>query len=134
MCKKLKFILIVLGAILASLIGIILIGFLGIYIFFSVFNPCTNVLISSSDSPNGTYTAHTFSRDCGATTSVSYHLSILKKDKVLKNKSGNTFVAEETFGVEWKDEYQLNTTYSKSVKTYQMDKKVGRVAVRYLTR
>ena len=68
--------------------------------------------LSTHDSPNGRYTAYTFTRDCGATTSVSYQLSILKKDKELKNKGGNTFVSKQEFDVEWADEYAVRCSLS----------------------
>jgi hypothetical protein len=128
----LKVILTLFGTIIVGLIGTISLLFLFTYTLFS--GACTNEILSTNDSSNGRYTAYIFTRDCGATTSVSYQLSILKKDKKFKNKSGNTFVSKQEFDVEWEDDTQLSVVYPELSETYEMDKKVGRVVVVYKTR
>lgn len=132
MNKKLKFILILFASISVGLIGSVSLFFLSIYLLFS--GACANEILSISDSPNGRYTAYTFTRDCGATTSVSYQLSVLKKDKELKSKGGNTFVSKQEFDVEWASDTQLNVAYPESAKTYKMDNKVGKVDITYISR
>ncbi|MBO0586847.1 hypothetical protein I2484_05985 [Sporosarcina sp. E16_8] len=112
--------------------GAVSLFFISIQLLFS--GACGNEVLSTIDSPNGRYTAYTFTRDCGATTSVSYQLSILKKDQEHKNKSGNTFVSKQEFDVEWADDTQLNIAYPESEKTYKMDNKVGRVDIVYTSR
>ena len=132
MNKAIKIILIIFVSIIGLIIGAVSLLFLFIHLLFS--GACANETLSTNDSPNGRYTAYTFTRDCGATTSVSYQLSILKKDQKLKNKSGNTFVSEQEFDVEWARDAQLNVAYPKSAKTYKMDNKVGRVDIIYTSR
>lgn len=132
MMKKIKIILLVLGGILSSIIGIIVLLFLGLYFLTTIFNPCDNDIKSSISSSDGTYVAHIFVRDCGATTSESYQLSILKSGKALKNKDGNTFVSEEAFEMLWTSDKVLTVTYPDSAKTYEMDEKVGKVTINYV--
>lgn len=129
MRKKLKITLIIMGVILISLIGTIVLFILAIHFFFS--NSCGNEVLSTNNSPDGTYSAYVFTRDCGATTSDSYQLSILKKDKNLKNNVGNTFVSEEIFDLEWLDDGQLLVVYPTSAKNYKMKNKIGRVDIVY---
>jgi len=132
MNKTIKIILIIVVSIIGVVIGAVSLLFLFIHPLFS--GACGNEVLSTNVSPNGRYTAYTFTRDCGATTSVSYQLSILKKDQELKNKSGNTFVSKQEFDVEWADDTQLNVAYPESAKTYKMDNKVGKVNIVYSSR
>ncbi len=132
MRKILKITLKIFGIIILGLIGTVVLFFLAINFLFA--GACGNEVLSTTDSPNGKYTAHLFTRDCGATTVESYQLSILKKGKKLKNKGGNTFVAKEEFDVEWTDDTKLTVDYPRSTKTYKMENKVGRVDVVYPAR
>jgi hypothetical protein len=54
-------------------------------------------LVSRSDSPSGKYSAVIFQRDCGATTSFSTQISILKPGD-LPSGRGNTFRADDDHG------------------------------------
>ena len=130
MRKILKIIMKILGIVLLGLIGTIILFLLAIHFLFA--GACGNEILSANDSPNGTYTAYVFTRDCGATTAVSYQLSILKKGQTLKNKVGNTFVSKEEFNVQWTDARQLTVAYPTSAKTYKMKNKRGKVDVVYL--
>lgn len=132
MIKKIKVILLVIGGMLSSVIGVIVLFFLSLYFLMINFGPCENNIQSSSISSDGTYVAHTFTRDCGATTAESYQLSILKLGKALKNKGGNTFVSKEAFDVEWTNDNALTVTFPKSARTYEMDEKVGKVTINYV--
>ncbi|MGG2024675.1 hypothetical protein AB1282_02705 [Gottfriedia sp. S16(2024)] len=62
---------------------------------------CGNEITHKEVSPKGDKVAYIFQRDCGATTGYSYHLSILGSDRKLPNKSGNTFVSDDTFLINW---------------------------------
>ena len=132
MRKILKITLKEFGIIILSLIGTVVLFFLAIHFLFA--GACGNEVLSTTDSPNGKYTAHSFTRDCGATTVESYQLSILKKGKKLKNKGGNTFVAKEQFDVEWTDDRQLTVAYPTSAKTFKMKSKKGKVDIVYSTK
>jgi hypothetical protein len=112
-------------------IGLTLATLLLFAVFTTLVPMCSNEMISSANSLNGIYVAYTFTRDCGATTSESYHLSILKKGQELKNKGGNTFISESKFEVEWESDNLLKVLYNNSSKVYEMNNKVGKVFVQY---
>lgn len=132
MAKKIKVVFLMIGGILSSVIGSIVLFFLAIYLLMVTFGPCENNIKSSISSLDGKYVAHTFTRDCGATTAESYQLTILKSGKALKNKGGNTFVSKERFDVEWTGDKVLTVTYPVSASTFEMDEKVGSVTITYV--
>ncbi|MEK3889338.1 hypothetical protein [Bacillus sp. FSL K6-3431] len=115
--------LLVLGAILTG-------GKIGLDFLFG--GMCENEIIQQSNSQSEKKTAYIFIRDCGATTGYSYHLSILNQNKELKNKSGNTFVSDQEFSIEWQSNKSLKIYYNDSVNTYEMDKRVNGVKVEYI--
>jgi hypothetical protein len=92
---------------------------------------CENEVLLQKDSPNNEKVAYVFTRDCGVTTSVSYQLSIIDQHNELKNKSGNTFVSNQSFETKWKSDNQLIVIYKNNAETYEMDKKVGEVTIEY---
>jgi hypothetical protein len=49
----------------------------------------------------------------------------------LKNKSGNTFISDQSFEVVWKSDNQLIVMYKNDAETYEMDKKVRGVTIEY---
>lgn len=132
MTKKVKVALLVIVGLITSIVGIVVLIFAGGYLLLSALGACENSSQSSEASPDGTYTAHTFVKDCGATTAESYQLSILKSGKELKNKGGNTFVSMKPFDVEWTSDKALTVTYPASAQNFEMDKKVGKVNVIYV--
>ncbi|CAM4094197.1 hypothetical protein [Lederbergia lenta] len=93
---------------------------------------CGNKIIEQSNSKNERKTAYIFRRDCGAMTGYSYLLSILNQNKQLKNKSGNTFVSDEEFSIEWQNDKSLKVYYNNRVNAYEMDKRVSGVKVEYI--
>ncbi|MEH7334368.1 hypothetical protein V7161_17120 [Neobacillus drentensis] len=93
---------------------------------------CGNQISKSVPSPGGDKVAYVFLRDCGATTNYSPQLSILAKDEDLENESGNTFIADKSFSIEWLNERTLKVTYNKSSKTYEMDTSVNGVKIKYI--
>ncbi|MCM3112491.1 hypothetical protein [Lederbergia lenta] len=93
---------------------------------------CGNKIIEQSNSKNERKTAYIFRRDCGAMTGYSYLLSILNQNKQLKNKSGNTFVSDEEFSIEWQNDKSLKVYYNNRVNAYEMDKRVSSVKVEYI--
>jgi hypothetical protein len=74
---------------------------------------CQNKIYKEAINEDGEYQAVLFSRSCGATTSISSQLSILKKTKKLKNyESGNIFIAQRIYSV------PLGITYGSPVYFY----------------
>lgn len=68
---------------------------------------CSNILVTSIDSPDNKYVAYIFKRDCGSTTKVSFQLSILKKGQELSNSKGNIYISYGEFNVEWNSTNEL---------------------------
>ena len=58
---------------------------------------CQNTIASRSISPNGARAAVLFQRDCGATTSFSTQISVLRPDEE-PSDGGNAFVADDDHG------------------------------------
>ena len=70
-----------------TLAFIIIIGF-GYY----AISQCVNTVMMDELSPNNLWKAVVFERSCGSLTGKSTHISILKKEQVLENTSGNILV------------------------------------------
>lgn len=54
---------------------------------------CASRVVEEIRSPDGLRRALLFTRDCGATTSVSVHVSVIPFNHVLENEGGNLFIA-----------------------------------------
>ncbi|CAH2716551.1 hypothetical protein BACCIP111895_03738 [Neobacillus rhizosphaerae] len=93
---------------------------------------CGNNILEKVSSPSGDQVAYVFVRDCGATTGYSPQLSILNKDENLENEGGNTFRSNNSFSIEWLYEKNLKVIYDKSSKTYEMDKRVNGIKIKYV--
>ena len=84
--KTAKSIVKVLGAIL--LILILVVGGCGFFLSSLFSGMCGNEIFQEVYSPDNEYKAVVFQRDCGATTSFSTQISILKASAKLPDKSG----------------------------------------------
>jgi hypothetical protein len=78
---------------------------------------CGNEIYQEVYSPGKLYKAVVFQRDCGATTSFSTHVSILKASTILKDEPGNTFIMDghpDWTGVEinWETDRLVTIAYS----------------------
>jgi hypothetical protein len=94
---------------------------------------CDNEIITETYSPDKKYKAIVFNRDCGATTGISSQLSILKADKELENKGGNTFVVDkgEIIKIEWTNQRQLTVLYDSLARTFEMKDRLEGISVEY---
>ena len=71
------------------------------------------------DSPSGSFVAVVFVRDCGARTTRSAQISILKKSENLPNDGGNIAVfGDEKVDVSWKDNKHLVVEYDGKAKVF----------------
>ncbi|MGG1397680.1 hypothetical protein ABE288_07580 [Bacillus salipaludis] len=105
----------------------------GKYVLNTLFGDiCENEIVQTVPSPNGEKVAYIFTRDCGATTSPSPQLSILNKDEILQNESGNTFRSDKEFSIGWHTNIKLQVNYEKNSKTYEMDKSVNGIEIGYV--
>jgi hypothetical protein len=119
--------------ILMTIIIILIVFMAGKYLLDFLFEDmCGNDIKQKIPSPNGEKVAYVFERSCGATTGFSPQLSVLDKDDDFQNESGNTFRSDKDFSIEWIDEKNLKVIYDKSSETYETDKKVNGVRIKYV--
>ncbi|MBL8398538.1 MAG: hypothetical protein JNL84_10415 [Candidatus Accumulibacter sp.] len=86
----------IVGKGVATLVGLVAIAVAVLWLLVPDF--CGNLVLSESLSPNGKLKAVVFSRDCGASTDFSTHISLLKAGDRLSNTGGNLFVADSNHG------------------------------------
>jgi len=60
---------------------------------------CGNEIFLEIPSPDNEYVLTVFQRDCGATTRITTHASILRNGVQLKNWAGNVFTINDDFEV-----------------------------------
>ncbi|MBT1695985.1 hypothetical protein KK083_03795 [Fulvivirgaceae bacterium PWU4] len=93
---------------------------------------CSNEVIEETYSPNKALKAVIFSRDCGATTSASTQLSILKADKSLENENGNTFIVNDgQIEIEWRSSTELTVYIDILANTFERQDQVEGVRITY---
>ncbi len=82
-------------AMLFITIAPILIGLGAAVIAPSLFDTlCANSILEEIPSPDNKYKIVIFTRDCGATTGFSTQVSVIARDKDLRNKPGNIFIVD----------------------------------------
>lgn len=118
------------------LIGLIVIVFVGTlfltvsYVLDTVFkDACANDVIETLTSPDEEKIAYIFSRNCGATTSVSYMLTILDAQEELENKAGNAFRADQTFSAEWSGNEKMTIHYPSGAEIFKKKKRFQQVTL-----
>ncbi len=101
---------------------------------------CHNAPQNRAKSPNGQQIGVVFERDCGATTSPSTQVSILKSGKTLGDQSGNIYVVEGSAnrsGVTllWESDNQLiirEPKVGKQLRIFKKKSAFDKVSVKYL--
>lgn len=88
---------------------------------------CANDIRGESPSPNKTHQAFFFSRDCGATTDYSIHVSVLPFGAHLDNEPGNVFIASSTVPNDSNSEIQVQWLSDNSL--YIRHKALGNVVL-----
>jgi len=86
-------------------------------------------VIETIPSPDGEKNAYIFSRNCGATTSVSYMLTILDVQEELENKAGNAFRADQSFSAEWSDNDKMTIHYPSGTEIFKKKERVEQVTL-----
>lgn len=118
---------------LIATVIIIAVFMVGRYVLNLLFGDmCGNEVIQAVPSPSGDKVAYLFNRDCGATTGVSFQLTIMDKGDELPNKSGNTFVSDGEFTIGWVNEKNLRINYKEASKTHEKDTRVNGIKVEYI--
>jgi len=105
--------------ILKILLSIVLLIIISIVILFTYFagTMCKNKIYQEYLSPDKSYKAVVFQRDCGATTAFSTQISILKSNNKLNNESANVFIVkghptDVSPILNWENNNKLNIQYS----------------------
>ena len=107
-------------------------------------DPCANSVVRDLVSPDGSRHAVLFTRDCGATTGFSSHVSILSSDR-LPDGSGNSLVVDgdgasppdwpgrgPAVEVRWTGPRSLEIRHDAVVNVYKKESRIDDVEVRYL--
>lgn len=107
---------------------------------------CRNEVVQEVVSPDGQNKAVIFQRDCGATSSFTTQVSVLRRNETLSG-SGNVFVADDNHGlvevgdwggpwvgVRWSGSEHLQVIYAKGARIYHQVENVGAITVSFRTR
>ncbi|MBY0551117.1 MAG: hypothetical protein K2W95_27810 [Candidatus Obscuribacterales bacterium] len=86
---------------------------------------CGNKVVSEVVSPDGQLKAVIFTRDCGATTDYSTHVSILNASDQLRNDGGNAFAMDEgELDLRWTGNRTLVLGHKSGEREYRSEKEV----------
>jgi len=110
----------------------------------SCLSPCDNEVLQEVPSPEGSYKAVVFQRDCGATTDFSTRVSVLPQGSEAPKGGGNVFVVDTSNGaapvgpsggprvsVEWVADRRLVIAYDPRARTFRKEPNEAGVVVEY---
>jgi hypothetical protein len=105
---------------------------------------CVNTVLAETSSPDGKYRAITFGRDCGATTSSSTQVSVIRSWWYLRNTTGNLFIVDTDHGkalsgpgggpdvqVSWVSPTMLSIAFHRNARVFKSESSHGAVSVSY---
>jgi hypothetical protein len=93
---------------------------------------CGSELNQTAESPDGKYVAYVYTRDCGATTQYSHHLTVLKKGVDLDPADkGNVLITYGEISMAWKDATHLSVSKSGATHTFKEEKRYKGVTIQY---
>lgn len=96
---------------------------------------CENERLIASVSPDGKYEAISFRRNCGATTSYSAQVSVIRAGKELPNESGNVLVIRDKDWIPelgWDGPGKLVVIYPYYVDASSVDEAPHEISVEYI--
>ena len=88
-------------------------------------------VIQKIESPTSEYVAYVFESNGGATSGFVYRLSILPADKTLKKSTGNTYISDYIFDVEWTGDRELQVNNTSPIRIYKQKENVQGVNIHY---
>lgn len=91
---------------------------------------CANQIVDRQGNSKESHDYVVFTRNCGATTGISYQLSIVKNGKKLKNDVGNVLISDLPFTAEWIDETTLKITETEQSENKRKNR-WGKFKIRY---
>jgi hypothetical protein len=106
---------------------------------------CDNKIISEAKSPNGSYTAALFERNCGATTGSNFQVSVFRTGDYIDG-SGNTFIIDypngyylqrrpkPTASVSWLSNSKVKIQYTSGARIFTQAIMIQGVEVQYVAR
>ena len=128
--------------IVGTALALTVLYFVGDYVL--VGSMCGNQVISETKSPDGSFEAVVFQRDCGATTGFSTQVSIFRSWLPRGSSSGNVFVSDTNRGaapagigggpeisVNWQSSNELVISHHPKVRIYLSEPQWGSVKVKY---
>ncbi|MEM7792623.1 MAG: hypothetical protein AAF546_14555 [Verrucomicrobiota bacterium] len=94
---------------------------------------CENTVILEEKNQENGMKAVVFDRNCGATTSLSRQVSILKEEKELPNDAGNIFTSSHYSDVQirWVDSTHLEITRIGTGKDFLMEESLQGIKISY---
>lgn len=105
---------------------------------------CSNQVISQAKSPDGSFVAVAFQRDCGATTGFSTQVSLYRTWLPRGNSSGNVFVSDTNRGeapsgigggpevnLKWQSANELIISHHAKARTFLTEPQWGSVKINY---
>ena len=125
-------------ALLWSLYGVLSISVLGMlagYYVFSGWGLCANTVYQVIESPDKTYKAVLFERNCGATTGFSTQVSVVPIDFSLPEEEGNVFIVDghpDNSGLKlnWRSGTQL-TINNADPQAFKAEERMDSVTIEY---
>ena len=104
----------------------------------SFLNPCENKILERIPAHKAPWEAVVFERNCGATTSTSFQVSILPLGGNLPNDGGNVFIADRIpenpkaqVHVNWLSNRHMEVTYPAGSRVFKSEAQVRHVQVTY---
>jgi hypothetical protein len=106
--------------------------------------PCRNTIVDRQLSPDGLRKAVAFVRDCGETTGLNTHVSLLRSAEDLGDEGGNTFIAEREEGrtkptywggpfvrVRWNSNDMISLSYDPNARVSKKENVICETKVEY---
>src|SRR5262245_6593107 len=105
---------------------------------------CGNQVLADLPSPDNSKRAVIFVRNCGATTRLNTHISLVQATSPLANEAGNTFVAEtgaeedlvradgnSSISVQWLGASKLQVNRPRDIRVFREELEVSGVTLDY---
>ncbi len=108
----------------------------------NVVSDCHNDILDTQSNKSYSLQLIAFTKNCGATASESFHLSIIPEGSSLANQDGNAFFVadgksthaayQKAVSVRWSGENHIEVRFAKSLRVFRQGKSWGGVQIDYL--
>jgi hypothetical protein len=102
---------------------------------------CSNEFPVEHQSPDGQWKYVIFDRNCGATTTSNFQVSVLPASARLPNEAANAFTGDYNHGatsyvaeVTWVDAKTILISYSSKARIFRRESHVGPIEIRYVVK